>query len=103
MLFDIDGTLIRRAGPHHRERWWKRSGEQPEWKPLPKACPWPGCWTTTSWNHDDAGGDEPGAIRKAMPAAAKARNRSMWDVRPTAREKFVPASGGRFGGWKGVE
>ena len=47
VLFDIDGTLIRRAGRTTGKRWWRPSGALFAWRPPPKACRWPGCWIAT--------------------------------------------------------
>jgi len=72
VLFDIDGTLIRRAGPHHRQALvdaiWRTARVETTTEGVPVAGMLDRDILATMMAR---GGMTPGAIRKAMPAVVE--------------------------------
>ena len=91
VLFDIDGTLIRRAGPHHREALVdairRTAGVETTTEGVPVAGMLDRDILATMMLR---AGMTPGAIRKAMPAVVERAQRSTCARAPDLGRKVCP-------------
>ena len=76
MLFDIDGTLIRRAGPHHRQALVEAIRRTAGVETTTEGVPVAGMLDRNILRAMmTRAGMKPGAIRRTMPARWKPRSR----------------------------
>jgi phosphoglycolate phosphatase-like HAD superfamily hydrolase len=91
VLFDIDGTLVRRAGPHHRQALVhgvrRVTGLETTTEGIPVQGMLDPAIVTVMMR---TGGVRPAAIREAMPAILRAAERYYLRVCPTLTDKHCP-------------
>lgn len=92
-LFDIDGTLIRRAGPHHREALVDAVRQVTGLETSTDHIPVHGMLDPDilAWMMRDAGA-RPGAIRAALPAIMEAAQALYVQSCPDLTEKTCPGA-----------
>jgi phosphoglycolate phosphatase-like HAD superfamily hydrolase len=91
VLFDIDGTLVRRAGPHHRQALVygvrRVTGLETTTEGIPVQGMLDPAILTVMMR---TAGMRPGAIREAMPAILRAAERYYLHACPTLTDKHCP-------------
>ena len=91
VLFDIDGTLVRRAGPHHRQALVygvrRVTGVETTTEGIPVQGMLDPVIVTVMMR---TAGIRPAAIREAMPAVLRAAERYYLRVCPTLTDKHCP-------------
>lgn len=91
VLFDIDGTLIRRAGPHHREALveavWRTVHVETTTDGVPVAGMLDGDILATMMKR---GGMKPSEIRRAMPEVVKKAQAIYMRTSPDLQRKVCP-------------